>query len=73
MYGLILPVLFPLALFGLINLLIVEKISFAYFYQKPPIYDNVMINGAITTLGKAPLLMLIFGYWQLGNRQIFFN
>jgi hypothetical protein len=73
MYGLMLPVLFPLALLGFFNLMIAEKISFAYYYQKPPVYGQVMIKGAIETLDKAPLLMLIFGYWQMGNREIFFN
>jgi hypothetical protein len=72
-YGLILPILFPLAVLGFINLLITEKICFAYFYQKPPVFGNVMLNGALQSLGRAPFLMLIFGYWQLGNRQIFFN
>lgn len=63
MYGLILPVLFPLALLGFVNLFIVEKISFAYFYQKPPVFGNIMLDGALKTLGIAPILMLIFGYW----------
>ena len=36
-------------------------------------YGNKMSDGAIYILTKAPLFMLSFGYWQLGNRQIFFN
>ena len=64
----ILPILFPLAMLGLINLFICEKINFAYFYKKPPVFGNIMVKGALETLSNAPYLMLIFGYWQIGNR-----
>lgn len=29
--------------------------------------------GALNILSCAPIPMLLFGFWQLGNRQIFFN
>jgi hypothetical protein len=32
-----------------------------------------MNDGALKILTYAPLFMMCFGYWQLGNRQIFFN
>lgn len=67
------PILFPIAAFSFINLLITEKILFAYFYRKPPMYDNKMNDGALKILQFVPLFMLSFGYWQLGNREIFFN
>lgn len=32
-----------------------------------------MNEGALAILRLAPILMFTFGYWQMGNRQIFFN
>ena len=72
-YGMALPILFPITMLTLINMYITEKILYAYFYRKPPMYGNKMSDGAIYILTKAPLFLLTFGYWQLGNRQIFFN
>lgn len=72
-YGLALPILWPITLFTLLNHYITEKILYAYSYRKPPMYGNKMSDGALYILTKAPLFLLSFGYWQLGNRQIFFN
>ena len=36
-------------------------------------YGGGMNIGALAILSYAPIPMLFFGYWQLGNRQIFFN
>jgi len=34
---------------------------------------NALNSIGLNTLMWAPIFMLTFGYWQLGNRQIFFN
>ena len=57
----------------MINQYVSERILFAYFYRKPPIFGIKMNEGALSILRLAPLFMLTFGYWQMGNRQIFFN
>ena len=72
-YGLALPLLFPITLFTMINMYISERYLFAYYYRKPPIIGGGMNDGALTLLTYAPIVMIAFGYWQLGNRQIFFN
>ena len=72
-YGLILPVLVPITLIAFVNLYIVERYQFAYIYRKPPIMGNDLNRKALQTMKWAPVVMLMFGYWQLGNRQIFFN
>ena len=72
-YGLALPILFPICLVGMINILVTEKWQFAYFYQQPPLIDNKLNDRALKILEWAPIMMLVFGYWQLGNRQMFFN
>ena len=72
-HGLALPILFPIAAFSMFNFYICEKYLFAYFYRKPPLFDNKMNERALTLLAYAPAFLLAFGYWQLGNRQAFFN
>lgn len=62
-FGLALPILFPIAMLAMINLMISEKILFAYFYVKPPMYGNEMNDGALEVLEKVPFIMLIFGFW----------
>ena len=39
-YGLALPLLFPMALLGVFNLYVTERLLFAYYHRKPPVIDN---------------------------------
>lgn len=71
MYGLALPLLFPIALIAFIVLYTTEKLAITYFYRKPPMYDEKMNEAAIGILKWAPFFMVIFGFWQMGNMQIF--
>ena len=50
-----------------------ERLQFAFVYKKPPIFDNSLNDHAYSILEKAPIFMMLFAYWQLGNRQMFFN
>ena len=72
-HGIALPLLFPICLMGLINMYICEKLQFAYFYREPPMFDNRLNDRALSILFFAPIMMLLFGYWQLSNRQMFHN
>lgn len=72
-HGLAVPTLFPIAMLSILNNYIVEKLCFAYYYQKPPMYDNKFNIRVITILKLAPITMLMNAYWLLGNRQMFFN
>ena len=36
-------------------------------------YGGDLNLGALSLIKKAPFFLLIFSYWMLGNRQIFFN
>lgn len=40
MYGVALPLLFPIAAFTFLNLLIMERILVTYWHSKPPMYDD---------------------------------
>lgn len=72
-HGIALPILFPIAVVGFVNMYLSEKYMFAYFYRKPPLFDNKINEGALNILQVAPLFLIGMGYWQLSNRQIFFN
>jgi hypothetical protein len=67
-HGVALPILFPITLFGFINIYIFETIILAYYFRKPPLFDNELNNKAMSILKVAPLATLLMGYWLLGNR-----
>lgn len=68
MYGLAIPLLFPLACLFFIIFFVVERLALTYSYKKPPMYDEKLNESAIATLKWAPVFMMIFGYWIMGNR-----
>ena len=73
MYGMFVPILYPIALFGIFNMYVIERLCLAYFYKQPPMYDSKLNGKALQVLQYAPCLMYIFGYWALSNQQIFFG
>ena len=73
MYGYAIPMLFPIAAFTFLNYYIVDKLLITYFYQKPPVYDDKLNTAALSLMKYAPLFMMFFGYWCMGNKQIFNN
>jgi len=73
MFGLFIPVLFPIAALGIANMYIVEKAGLLYYYRKPPMYDDKLQREALEVMKNAPIAMFVMGYWALGNAQIFFG
>ena len=73
MFGMFIPMLFPVTLVGIANLYITEKWALTYFYRKPPVYDELISQAAFRLLKHPPVLMFALGYWALGNMQIFNN
>jgi hypothetical protein len=71
MYGMFIPMLFPITLFGIVNTYITEKISLIWFNRKPPMFDSSLGDRAFTMLKYPPVLMFAMGYWAVGNCQIF--
>jgi hypothetical protein len=67
MYGLGMPILFPIAALSYFILFSLERLCTAYFYQLPPTFDDKLTKNAMGTLRWAAVLHLIFGYWQLSN------
>jgi len=73
MYGMGIPLLFPVAALSYLILYSLERLLVCYFYQQPPAFDDKMTKNAVGILKWAPLLYLFFGYWQLSNQQVFDN
>lgn len=71
MYGIALPELFPIASLTFFNYYVVDKFLITYFYQRPPLYDDKLNKTALELMKFGPMLMLFFGYWCMGNMQIF--
>lgn len=67
MYGLALPELWPIAALTFFNYYITDRFLLAYFYQRPPVYDDKLNKTALELMMYAPLFMLFFGYWCMGN------
>ena len=73
MYGLALPLLFPIGMAFFIFLYVMERLLLTYYYKKPPMYDEKLNLSVIATMKWAPVFMMMFSYWVMGNRQIFEN
>jgi hypothetical protein len=67
LYGIGLPVLFPLAVLALVILYISEKLMLYYAYQVPPMYDEKLSKDVVAHLKVAPIIMMLFGYWMLSS------
>lgn len=73
MYGLGLPILFPIAAFNFFNQWVCEKIVVAWASKQPPALDEHLVTNCITRLKFSSNLLLINGFWMLSNGQIFDN
>ena len=40
MFGIAMPVLFPIAFISILILYIMERLKITYYYRKPPMYDH---------------------------------
>ena len=73
MYGLGLPMLFPIAFISFFIFWATERYQIAYTYQLPPAMDDKMTENAMKLLSYTPIIFLMNGYWMLSNRQMFEN
>jgi hypothetical protein len=73
MYGMGMPLLFPLAAFNFFNQWVCERIIVAHQMRLPPALDDRLTNNCLGMFKFAPLLLIFNGYWMLSNRQIFQN
>ena len=68
LYGPGMPVLFLIALAGLIQNYISERLRMAYSYTKPPMYDSRLSQNTLRALSYAPFLYAISAAWLFSNQ-----
>jgi hypothetical protein len=73
MFGVGLPILFPIALVSFLVIYLLERVLVAYYYRQPELTDNSLAATALYILQCAPLLYLAVGTWMMSNIQIFYN
>ncbi|CAI2370761.1 unnamed protein product [Moneuplotes crassus] len=73
MYGLGLPILFPLTFCFIVVIYLTYKIGIVYWYQKPPHFESALSTIFLYNLKYASLFFCGFSYWMLCNRQMFDN
>jgi len=70
MFGAGIPILFPIAGATFMVLYMLENYKFYWTYKQPPAYDEKLNTFCLSSLEKAPLFLLGFGYWMLSNHQL---
>jgi hypothetical protein len=73
MYGVGLPILYPIAFLSYFIFWVSERHQIAYFYQMPPAMKNEISRNAMDIFSYLPILYIANGAWMLSNRQIFDN
>lgn len=73
MYGIGIPLLFPVAALYCFNAYVSERIIVAYYMRLPPSMDDSLTKMAVSMLKNGPLFLLCNGWWMLSNKQIYEN
>jgi len=67
MYGVGLPILFPIAAFSLFNRFVCERILVAYFMKQPPVINHKLTRSISGFVKFAPMIMILNGYLMISN------
>ena len=73
MYGLAMPILFPLGALAIYMQRLCEKIHAAYIYKLPARMGEELAQEALGITKYAPLFLLFNGAWLMDNRKMFDN
>lgn len=73
MYGLSMPVLFPLAGLSIFSMRVCNRIQVAWLDRLPPAMNDSITRQVLSVLKFAPLFLIFNGYWVMDNKQIFDN
>jgi hypothetical protein len=73
LYGLGMPIMFPMACIIIMNQRLAERIQVAKNYRMPPAMDNSLSDSVLSIMKYAPLMLLFNGYWLMDNKQFFDN
>ena len=61
LYGMMIPILFPLAWIQLFVLYVVERLMMYYSYQKPKNFDEKITRSSLKLISNATPLFLLMG------------
>lgn len=67
LYGVGLPILFPIAALYYLILWMHERWHLAYYHRRPASMDATLTENGIHVASFAPILLLFNGYWMLTN------
>ena len=67
MYGMGMPILFPIAAITYFISYSLERLLTAYFYQLPPTFDDQLTKNSLSILRWGAVLYLFFGFWMMSN------
>lgn len=73
LYGLGMPIMFPMAMVIVANQRLCERVQVAKNYRQPPAMDDSLSNSVLSIMKFAPLMLLFNGYWLMDNKQFFDN
>ena len=68
LFGLGLPILYPIALIGFIIFYYTEMYMLHYSYRSPPCYDEKLNQKILYSLEFSPIVCNIMSVWQISNR-----
>lgn len=68
MYGLGMPVLFPMAAVNFLNQWICERLTVAWYMRLPPSLNDILMRNFGDNVRFAPLFMILNGYWMISNQ-----
>ena len=71
LYGVGLPIMFPIAVLSMSIFWCLERYQMAYNYQLPQSLDDRLTKNAVRILKFSPVMLLGNGFWMLGQTQIF--
>lgn len=73
LYGMGMPIMFPMAMIIISNQRLGERVQVAYFMKQPPAMDDSLSKSVLSILKYGPLCLLFNGFWLMDNRQFFDN
>lgn len=68
LFGSSLPLLYPIGVLAFLTMIVVEKLTLAYFYREPPMYDESITKSSNSVIKVILYIGLFLTSWQLGNR-----
>lgn len=73
MYGLSMPMLFPLAGLSIYSMRVCNRIQVAWLDKLPPAMNDSIMGQVLNVLKFSPLFLIFNSFWMMDNKQMFDN